>query len=95
MCISVTIFSYFPFFLLSGIDTGAVLVDRGKVILDEVSFSSNSISKSTSFPNLRHNVFVSSGGIVNVTSIAVDTAPSNFIYISDDGGGSVVYGLDV
>jgi hypothetical protein len=38
---------------------------------------------------------VGGGAVVNVTSILVDTDRSNFVYISDDGSGSIVNGLDV
>jgi hypothetical protein len=77
------------------VETGGVLIDGGNIILDDVTFSLNLLSKSSSFPNLRHNVFVANGAIVNVQSITVDTPPSNFVYVSDDGTGSTVLGLDV
>jgi hypothetical protein len=81
----------------SGIDTGAVLIDgrNAGVTLDGMSFSSNSLSNSVSFPSLRHNVFVSGGAIVNVLSMTVDTEESKFVYVSDDGYRSVVNGLEV
>jgi hypothetical protein len=60
-----------------------------------VTFASNTISKPVGFPNLRHNVFVSNGAVVSVVSMRVDTDPSYFVYISDDGSNSAVSGLDV
>lgn len=78
-----------------GISTGAILIDGGGVVLEDVSFTSNFITRLTNFPGLRHNMFVSNGAEVNFTSIKVDTGESNFVYVSDDNSGSVINGLDV
>jgi hypothetical protein len=91
---------YYILLLLSiGIDTGGVLIEGGKVTLDGVSFSLNTLSKSSDFPNLRHNVFVSKGALLDISLITVDTGASNFVYVDDgdddDNDSSIVNGLDV
>jgi hypothetical protein len=79
------------FLLLGIINTGAISIDGGNIILNGVSFSQNFITKPTNNPNIRHNVFVSNGAIVNIIAINVDnTNDSNFVYISDDGSKSEV-----
>jgi hypothetical protein len=78
-----------------GIDTGAILIDSSTVTVDRVSFVSNSLSKISGFPNLRHNIFVSNHSAVSIISMIVDTESSNFVYVSDDNTGSVVSGLEV
>lgn len=83
---------FVSFDILLGIDTGAVLVDGGRITFEEVEFNSNSLLKQSSFPNLRHNIFVFGGAVANVQSIVVDTDMSYFIYVSEN---SILNGLEV
>jgi hypothetical protein len=85
---------YLLYYFVSGVNSGAIIINGGLVNMEDVSFTSNVISPVIGFPNLRHNIFLTDGAVLNVTRINVDTGDSKFIYISE-GSGARVVGVDV
>lgn len=60
------------------------MIDNSKVSLTSITFTNNVIQKLSSFPNLRHNVYVDNGSNVTVSNLNPDTGSSSFIYVADD-----------
>jgi hypothetical protein len=74
---------------------GAIMLVGSQISLSSVSFVNNSIQRLDAFPNLRHNIYVANGSVINITNLVQDTGICNFIYVADDNvvGGSVVDGV--
>jgi hypothetical protein len=70
----------------ANINTGAIVINGGNVILDGVVFTNNSISRPAGFVNLRHNIFISNGAELAVKGVEVDTQNSYFIYTAENSG---------
>jgi hypothetical protein len=76
------------------IDTGAVVISGGSLVVNNSTFNNNYVTRPTGFPNLRHNIFASNGAVVNITSMTVDSGQSFFVYASDDYSNVRINGLD-
>jgi hypothetical protein len=77
---------------IRNVDTGAIVISGGSINVQSVIFTNNYVSKPTSFPNIRHNVFATNGAIVNIESMTVDSEDSFFVYGSDNVR---ISGLDI
>jgi hypothetical protein len=69
--------------------TGALLIENSNVVIISTTFQNNIIRNlySSSYPNLRFNIFVGDNGIVVVNTITTDTPGAYWIY--NNGMGTI------